>query len=148
MTNSPRSARPGWFDADAGHLIGQHCESCGSFFFPPEVEFCRNPACESESFARVPLSRAGTVWSVTINHYKPPAPAVSTDPFEPYSVAAVSLEKEGLVVLGQVSAAGPPVSIGDAVELTTEELLSDETGIQLVWRWARCEDTGVRTTDA
>ena len=50
-----------------------------------------------------PLSRRGRVWSYTENHYAPPPPYVAADPFEPYALAAVELDDEGIVVLGQVA---------------------------------------------
>jgi hypothetical protein len=81
------------------------------------------------------LSKRGRVWSYTTNHYAPPAPYVSADPFEPYSVAAVELSEEKLVVLGQVD--GPPDSlrVGAEVELVLSTLFSDDDGDHVVWKW-------------
>ncbi|WP_216893170.1 Zn-ribbon domain-containing OB-fold protein [Nocardia alni] len=140
-----RSAQPAWFDAESTRLIGKACARCGSLFFPPTVEYCRNPRCGSAELQPQPLAHRGTVWSWTRNHYRPPAPYVSTDPFEPYVVLAVELEHGGLTVLGQLSPLSAPVEVGDAVTLCTEQLLEDEDGIQLVWRWTRevSEQTGV-----
>ena len=78
----------GWFVADGeiAHLIGTRCTSCGSYFFPRETYFCRNPACRGNDFEEIPLSRTGTLWSFTDNRYPPPAPYVAPDPFEPYIV--------------------------------------------------------------
>lgn len=131
-----RSAKPEWFDPAGPTLLGQTCTTCRAVFFPPTSEFCQNPACEGETFDTVPLSRRGTVWSWTTNHYKPPAPAVSAEPFVPYTVVAVELAAEGLVVLGQLSDTTPAVAVGDGVELVAETLLVDDLGEQLVWRWA------------
>ncbi|MBV8560030.1 MAG: OB-fold domain-containing protein, partial [Acidimicrobiia bacterium] len=94
----------GWFtmdDADP-RLLGNRCTSCGTVFFPKASIACRNPSCAGTEFEDVPLSNRGRVWSYTTNHYAPPAPYMSPDPFEPYSVAAVELAEEKLVVLGQV----------------------------------------------
>lgn len=135
-----RSAIPAWFDADAGHLLGQTCDTCRSVFFPPTLDFCQNPACEGETFSVRPMSRRGRVWSWTKNHYQPPAPYVSGDPFEPYTVVAVELADEAMVVLGQLSPASAAVQVGDVVEIRTETLLEDESGVQLVWRWYRSTD--------
>lgn len=132
-----RSAVPTWFDADEGRLLGQTCDSCRSVFFPPTLEFCQNPSCEGETFTIQPMSASGTVWSWTTNRYKPPAPYVSVDPFQPYTVLAVELAAEGMVVLGQLSPGSDPVEVGDTVEIVTETLLEDENGTQLVWRWTR-----------
>ncbi|MGO4385512.1 Zn-ribbon domain-containing OB-fold protein [Specibacter sp. RAF43] len=130
-----RSAIPDWFDADDSRLLGATCLTCRCIFFPPTVDFCRNPSCEGETFEQTPLSRTGTVWSHTTNHYQPPAPYLSPKPFAPYTVAAVELAKEGMVVLGQVSVHGGAVAVGDRVRLVSEVLLTDDEGDQLVWRW-------------
>lgn len=130
-----RSAREYWFDPEGPHLLGATCATCGSIFFPPQIDFCRNPACDGESFNRTQLSGSGTVWSFTVNHYKPPAPYVSPEPFEPYTVVAVQLAAEGMVVLGQLSPDSPQVTVGDRVTLVSEVLFRSEDEEQLVWRW-------------
>jgi uncharacterized OB-fold protein len=129
----------GWFVADGelAHLIGSKCNGCGSYFFPKETFFCRNPACRSNDFEQLPLSRTGKLWSFTDNRYPPPAPYVAPDPFVPYIVAAVELDREKMVVLGQVS---PGVSIGDlaagmAMELVIDTLYEDDENEYLVWKW-------------
>ena len=83
------------------------------------------------------LSRRGRVWSYTDAQYQPPAPYVATtDPYEPFALAAVELP-EGLVVLGQV-ATGYGVAdleVGAEVELVVEPLYADETGVRTIWKW-------------
>lgn len=131
-----RSAVPEWFDADQVELIGKVCTTCQCVFFPPTVDHCRNPMCEGDNLESHRLATHGRVWSWTRNHYKPPAPYVATEPFEPYTVLAVELADDGLVVLGQLSPLSVPAEVGDHVSLRSETLLEDEEGIQLVWRWA------------
>ncbi|WP_009480554.1 Zn-ribbon domain-containing OB-fold protein [Rhodococcus sp. JVH1] len=131
-----RSAREDWFAPEGPHLLGATCTTCGSIFFPPQIGFCRNPACDGENFDRTPLSRSGTVWSFTVNHYKPPAPYVSPEPFTPYTVVAVELHTEGMVVLGQLSPDSPRIAVGDRVHLVSEVLVRTDDEEQLVWRWA------------
>ena len=125
----------GWF-ATTGepHLLGTRCTACGTFFFPPAQGFCRNPECAGDEFEPAPLSRRGTVWSYTDNRYQPPPPYVSPDPFEPYTIAAVELPAEGLVVLGQV-VTGQEVAIGDEVEVVLDTLFEDDDNEYLVWKW-------------
>jgi uncharacterized OB-fold protein len=62
---------------------------------------------------------------------------VAADPFEPYTVVAVELSDERMVVLGQLSQDADPSSlrIGDTVEVVIETLFSDEEHEHLVWRW-------------
>jgi uncharacterized OB-fold protein len=130
----------GWFDVDEtgrASLVASQCHSCKSYFFPKEAFFCRNPGCGGTSFSLVALSRTGKLWSYTSNCYKPPAPYVSSEPFTPYLVAAVELEKEKMVVLGQI-VTGVSVSdlrVGMQMNLVADTLYEDETNTYLVWKW-------------
>jgi uncharacterized protein len=127
----------GWFtmDADDPRLLGNRCTSCGTVFFPKASFACRNPSCDGTEFEEVPLSNHGRVWSYTTNHYAPPAPYMSPDPFEPYSVAAVELSEEKLVVLGQVEGDADALRVGAEVELVLSTLFSDDEGDHVVWKW-------------
>ena len=129
----------GWFslDAAAPHLIGTRCTSCRSFFFPKETYYCRNPYCDSSEFDEVPLSRTGRVWSWTTNLYQPPEPYLSPDPFVPYTVAAVELDEEKMVILGQLATGveADALSAGAEVELVLETLYEDDANEYLVWKW-------------
>ena len=121
----------GWFtmDEDQPHLLGNRCVTCGTVFFPRAETACRNPGCRGGDFEEAPLSRRGRVWSYTTNHYAPPAPYVSRDPFVPYTVAAVELDEEKLVVLGQVAGNPSGLRVGTEVELVLDTLFTDEEEI-------------------
>jgi uncharacterized OB-fold protein len=128
----------GWFTTGPEPaLIGSRCTSCGSTFFPRTQGFCRNPRCAGEEFEDATLSRRGRVWSYTDAQYQPPAPYVATtDPYEPFALAAVELP-EGIVVLGQV-ASGYGVAdleVGREVELVVEPLYTDDSGPRTIWKW-------------
>jgi uncharacterized OB-fold protein len=122
-----------WFAAEPEpHLIGKRCTSCGTSVFPPLAVRCPNPQCGGE-LEEAALSRRGRVWSFTINHYAPPPPYAAADPFEPFGVAAVELDEERMIVLGQIQGDATELSIGDEVELVIGEL-SDGA---LVWKWRK-----------
>ena len=129
----------GWFVADGEHasLLGSQCKKCRSYFFPKESFFCRNPGCRSTEFEEVALSRRGKLWSFTDNRYPPPAPYVAPDPFVPYIVAAVELDKEKMVVLGQVvsGVAITDLKAGMEMELVIDGLYEDAENEYLVWKW-------------
>ena len=129
----------GWFRIDeaAPCLIGSRCRSCGSLFFPREAAFCRNPDCSGSEFEPAPLSRRGKLWSFTDNRYPPPAPYVSPDPFEPYAIAAVELEAERMVVLGQVvrGVGTDRLRAGMEMELVLDTLYSDDAHEYVIWKW-------------
>jgi uncharacterized OB-fold protein len=139
MSDKPVApAIEGWHTMEAKpHLIGTRCKSCGTYFFPKQNDFCRNPDCESTEFSEVELSRTGTVWSYTNACYKPPTPFVAQEPFEPYAIAAVQLEEEQMVVLGQV-AEGQTVDdlkVGMPMELVLEPLHETDDDIKVTWKW-------------
>ncbi len=107
--------------------------------FPPRSGACPNPDCASTDLEPTPLSRRGRVWSYTENHYAPPPPYVAADPFEPYALAAVELEAEGLVILGQVAQGvmAADLEIGMEVEVDLQVLFRDDDGVDhWVWTWA------------
>ncbi len=139
QTKNRVAAIEGWFtlDADAPRLLGTRCRDCGTYYFPRENAFCRNPGCGGTDLDEVPLSNRGRVWSFTNNCYAPPAPYVATDPFEPYAIAAVELEEEKMVVLGQVAdgVGVDQLEAGMEMELALGTLFEDDENEYLVWKW-------------
>jgi uncharacterized OB-fold protein len=128
----------GWFtEGEDAHLIGSQCRSCRTYFFPKVDLFCKNPYCQGTEFDEVPLSRTGTVWSYTEHYYQPPDPYVSPEPFEPYTIVAVELEKEKMVILGQAARGVKPADLktGMPVELVVEGLYEQDDTEYTVWKW-------------
>lgn len=128
----------GWFSVGAEPaLIGSRCKACGTYAFPRERAYCRNPSCDGTEFDEVPLSRTGKIWSYTNACYQPPVPYVAADPFVPFCIAAVELGAEQMVVMGQVVAGVDieDLSVGDEVELVSDTLYEDDEHRYLVWKW-------------
>ncbi len=125
----------GWFTLDPGapHLLGARCSACGTYYFPKAIKFCRHPDCGGETFEEVELSRRGRLWSYTNAAYKPPEPYVAREPFQPFGIAAVELEKERMIVLGQLATGTvlENIKVGMTVELVLEPL---DDG-KLTWKW-------------
>jgi uncharacterized protein len=139
-TKNPVPAVEGWFtlDEDRPALLGTRCSACGTVFFPRETYFCRNPRCAGRELEEVELSRRGTIWSFTDNCYQPPPPYVAvTDPFEPFTLAAVELAEERMVVMGQVVPGFEvdDLHVGMSVELVIDTLFEDDENEYLVWKW-------------
>lgn len=135
---------PGWFTTGPEpHLIGSRCSACGTYYFPKLESFCRNPACESTQFETVELSRTGKIWSFTDACYKPPEPYIAAEPFIPYAIAAVELDREKMIVLGQVveGVGIEALRAGLPMELVIETIPDavDPKG-KLVWKWKPMED--------
>ncbi|MFD6880098.1 MULTISPECIES: Zn-ribbon domain-containing OB-fold protein [unclassified Streptomyces] len=134
----------GWFTEDGPdggfRLLGTRCSACAAVFFPREDAYCRNPHCVGDGeLTEVPLSPRGRVWSCTDGRYRPPAPYVSDPdvPWEPYTLVAVELEAEGMVVLGQ---AAPGVGVADLavgteVEVVGGVLDEDADSVRTTWRF-------------
>ena len=138
MSKTRVPAIEGWFtEGSEPTLLGSRCTKCRTLFFPKETFACRNPHCTSTELEEVPLSRRGRLWSYTNNCYAPPPPYVAPDPFEPYAVAAVELEDEQMVVLGQVvSGVGvEDLSAGMEMELVVDTLFEDDDHEYTVWKW-------------
>jgi uncharacterized protein len=141
VTTTEVPAMAGWFTTgDAPALLGTRCRLCGTVSFPPGATYCRNPGCDGsdDDLETAPLSRHGRVWSYTDARYQPPPPYIPrTDPYEPFALAAVELEAEGMVVLGQVADGftTDDLSIGMPVELVVEPLYEDQDTTYLVWKW-------------
>ncbi|MFA5941154.1 MAG: Zn-ribbon domain-containing OB-fold protein [Sinimarinibacterium sp.] len=128
-------ALPGWFTLDLARpqLLGTRCTSCGTYYFPKQNSFCRNPDCAGETFEEVKLSRSGTLWSYTNAAYAPPEPYVVKEPYEPFGIAAVELDAERMIVLGQLARGVDlaTLKVGQRMELVLEPL---DDG-KLTWKW-------------
>src|SRR3954471_21983841 len=128
----------GWFTTgDAPALLASRGTETGSYFFPKNLAFSRNPAAPTEELGEVELSRRGRVWSWATNHYQPPAPYVAPDPFVPYTVVAVELEREQMVVLGALAKDVDPavLEVGVEVELEIGVLYEDDEHEYTVCQW-------------
>jgi uncharacterized OB-fold protein len=127
---------PGWFTLDpkAPHLLGARCKACGTYYFPKQITFCRNPACNGDAFEEVELSRTGKLWSWTDACYAPPEPFIAPEPYEPFAIAAVELEKEQMVVLGPVvrGVGVAALKLGMRMTLALEPLADGK----LTWKWS------------
>ena len=149
-TTTQVPAIDGWFTTGDGgatsapSLLGSRCTECGTYAFPAEKSFCRNPDCSSTSFETVELSRRGRIWSYTDARYQPPPPYVAADPYVPFCLAAVELAAEKLVVMGQVvlGVTVDDLTVGDEVELVIDTLYSEDGTDYLVWKWRPVDDDG------
>ena len=128
----------GWFtEGDEPRLLGTQCQACKTYFFPRLENYCKNPDCQGTEFREVPLSNRGKLWSFTNNCYPPPPPYVASEPFEPYAIAAVELETEKMVVMGQVAKGFDvgDLKAGMEMELVIDTLFEDEENAYTVWKW-------------
>jgi uncharacterized OB-fold protein len=118
-------------------LIGGKAASRDSYFFPKHLAGS-DPAALGDEIVEVRLSRRGRVWSYTNSAYPPPPPfVVQTEPFVPVVIAAVELEAEKMVVLGQVvpGYSVEDIAVGMEMEITLGTLYADDEHEYVVWMW-------------
>jgi hypothetical protein len=84
------------------------------------------------------LSRTGRIWSYTENCYAPPLPYVAAEPYEPYALAAVQLEAEGMIVLGKVPSGilASDLHVGMEMQLELDISHRDDEHEYIVYVWA------------
>lgn len=124
------------------HLIGGKVPGRETYFFPKHVAGGDPAVGGGVELEEVLLSRRGKVWSYTSSNYPPPPPFVAaTDPYEPITIAAVELEAEQMVILGQCVMGVTPadLSIGTEVELVIDTLYEDDEHEYMVWKWKPVE---------
>ena len=130
----------GMFTMDPANptLIGGKSRSSGSYYFPKGLAGNDPEAASNESREEVVLSREGKVWSYTSADYPPALPYIITEePFKPFVIAAVELEKEGMVICGQMM---PGIQISDMevgmnVQVALDVLYEDGEYQYMVWKW-------------
>ncbi len=97
-------------DEAAPRLIGGRDRVTGRIVFP-----CPNSA----AFDAVPLGRTGTIWSWTVQRYRPKSPPYAgPDAFTPWALGYVELPGEAIVETRFANVDFDAIHIGMPVELT------------------------------
>jgi uncharacterized OB-fold protein len=101
---------------EAPVLLGSACRACGTVTFPRQAS-C--PRCTSTDVGEHQLARRGTLWSWTIQRFRPKSPPyVGPEEFEPYGVGYVELPGEVRVETRLTEADPARLRIGMPMELT------------------------------
>ena len=119
---------PGLFEGqgDGTRLLASRCRGCGSVYFPRSLS-CRHPRCTDKAPQDILLGPQGTLYSFTVQAYRPPALFVLDD-WAPYALGLVELP-EGLRVMAMLTGRAPQDwRIGEPVALTTGVLHRDSEG--------------------
>jgi hypothetical protein len=121
--------------ASGPRLLGSRCTGCRTPYFP-KAAMCHNPTCGGGAMEDAAFGPRGTLWSLAIQDYPPPAPARFDEPYKPYAMGVVDLP-EGLRVVGRISVADPrALEVGVGVELVLEPLCHDADGVELItWKF-------------
>lgn len=112
------------------HLIGSHCNDCGAYAFPRQTGCSR---CCGTAVESVELSRNGTLWTWTLQAFRPPAPPYrgpdkEPEDFQPFLLGMIELPGE-CRVLSRILADSPEdIKIGMPMELTLFPYTVNEEG--------------------
>jgi len=114
-------------------LIGARCADCGARTFPAQAH-C--PRCTSTAMNEVLLPRTGTLWTWTIQGFRPKSPPYRSDDtvetFEPFGVGYVDLEGELLVETRLTESDPERLVVGAEMELVVVPLYHEEDGTEVV----------------
>lgn len=121
--------------SDKPQLIGGRCKSCGTYYFP-KYYITHKIGCKDRQTEEVLLSRTGTLDTWTVQHYPPPLPFISPNPFTPYAIGWVALP-EGIGVAGIITGCKlEDIKHNMKVELVAEKAWEDAEGNEvLTWKW-------------
>ena len=118
-------------------LIGGRSKSTGSYYFPKDLSGSDPAGGDRGDREEVFLSTIGTIWSYTTASYPPALPYQIVEPFEPFVISAVELEKEKIVICGQMMPGIEidDIDVGTKVQLALDVLYEDEETEHIVWKW-------------
>ncbi len=104
---------------------------------------CRNPHCADKRLERELLPNIGTLFSYTVQRYRPP-PLFRVDDWAPYAIGVVDLG-EGVQVMAMLTGmAFDEIAIGMPLKLVVDRLFTDpERGLVLTYKFAP-NDAGTR----
>jgi uncharacterized protein len=114
MAAEPVAAGLFTWPSDAPQLIGSRCRDCGAITFPVQAS-C--PACTSVAVEERLLGRTGTLYTWTVQGFRPKPPYAGPDEFEPYGVGYVELPGEVRVEARLTTADSARLRIGMPMEL-------------------------------
>jgi uncharacterized OB-fold protein len=114
-------------------LIGARCDDCGARTFPAQ-SYC--PRCASTSMAEVLLPRTGSLWTWTVQGFRPKSPPYkgddTVDTFEPFGVGYVDLGGELLVEARLTENDPERLEIGAVFELVLIPVYREDDGTEVL----------------
>ena len=110
---------------ETAHLVGSSCAHCGTTTFPQQ-QSC--PRCTRWEMVREELPNTGTLWSFTVQGFRPKAPYLGPEEFVPYGVGYVDLG--GRVIVEARLTENDPLRlrIGAPMDLVVEPLRTEPDG--------------------
>jgi len=110
-------------------LIGARCGRCDATVFPAQ-QSC--PRCTGDGMQPVRLPDRGTLWSYTIQRFRPKSPYDGPDDFEPYGVGYVQLG-DHVMVEGRLTENDPRrLHVGQAMKVVADRYTVRSDGAPVV----------------
>jgi uncharacterized OB-fold protein len=126
----PRAIAEGLFTlGPSPRLIGGRRRSDGRVVFPAPA------GPEAQDFERIELSPDGTLWSYTVQRFRPKEPYAAGDDertFKPFAVGYVELPGEVIVEARLAVDDFARLKIGQPMRLTLETFRKDPDGVDVV----------------
>jgi uncharacterized protein len=110
-------------------LRGGRCRDCHTAAFPLPQGCTR---CSGRSIDEELLPTEGTLWSWTVQSFRPKAPFRGVEPFEPYGVGYVELPGACIVESRLTTADPDRLQIGCPMRLTVIPFATDADGAELL----------------
>ena len=114
-------SEPYWAAARHHEMKLQHCDKCGSTWFPPS-KLC--PECLSDDWTWKKVSGKGSLFSFVIFH-RPYHPGFKGD--LPYNVSIVELEEGPRLLTNIVGCANEDLVVGMPVEVMFDDVTDEVT---------------------
>lgn len=102
---------------DGPRLVGGRCADCGTVAFPRPASCAR---CTGTTVDQHLLPTEGTLWTFTVQGFRPKAPYDGPEEFEPYGVGYVDLGGEVLVEARLTESAPERLQIGAPMRLVLQ----------------------------
>jgi uncharacterized OB-fold protein len=115
--------------AEEPQLIGSSCRQCATTTFPRQ-ESC--PRCTGVDVEERLLPRQGTLWTFTVQGFRPKSPYTGPEEFAPYGVGYVELAGQVMVESRLTDNDPAALAIGMPMELVVVPFSVDEDGNDIV----------------
>jgi len=109
------------------YLKGLKCDKCGTIYY---LKSTRCKKCKADKFSIVQLSKTGTVYTLTSEHYFPSS-------FPPINMLVVDLDGGGRMTVQQTNTMYPErnkIEIGSKVKLVLRKMIENDAKPNYFWK--------------
>jgi uncharacterized OB-fold protein len=109
------------------YLTGLKCDKCGTVYY---LKSARCKKCKGDKFSKVQLSKNGSVYTFTNEHYFPAS-------FPPITMAVIDMDGGGRMTVQQTDTMYPEnnkMEIGSKVKLVLRKMIENDTKPNYFWK--------------